>query len=284
MGRGRALRTPPALLAAGLALVMFGGCLGRSHPAASRSTTSVTDSTATTSTSTSTTTSTPSGSLAAVAGKVIALDPGHNGANYKHPDEINKEVDAITVRKPCDTTGTATNSGYSESAYTFDVATRMKALLTAAGAQVVMTRPDDNGVGPCITERAAIGNNAHATVALSIHADGGPASGRGFHVIEPALVEGHTEPILEPSRRLGLDLRAAYQAGTGMPRSTYIGQDGIDVRNDLGGLNWSTVPKVFIETGNMRNATDASLLTSAAFRQKVAVSLCQGLADFLAGK
>jgi len=32
------------------------------------------------------------------------------------------------------------------------------------------------------------------------------------------------------------------------------GKDGIDVRNDLGGLNWSTIPKVFIETGNMRNA------------------------------
>ena len=66
--------------------------------------------------------------------------------------------------------------------------------------------------------------------------------------------------------------------------TTYIGQDGIDVRNDLGGLNWSTIPKVFIETGNMRNATDAALLSSAAFRQRVAQSLCQGLADFLAGR
>jgi N-acetylmuramoyl-L-alanine amidase len=215
---------------------------------------------------------------------VILLDPGHNGANYKHPDVINQEVDAITLRKPCDTTGAATNGGYSEAAYTFDVATRMQALLVAAGAQVVLTRPNNSGVGPCITERAAIGNRAHAAVAISIHADGGPASGRGFHVILPAVVAGHTEPIVEPSRRLGLDLRAAYQAGTGMPRATYIGTDGLDVRNDLGGLNWSTVPKVFVETGNLRNATDAALLESPAFRQKVAQSLCQGLADFLAGR
>jgi N-acetylmuramoyl-L-alanine amidase len=164
------------------------------------------------------------------------------------------------------------------------VAVRMRALLEAAGAQVVMTRPDNSGVGPCITERAAIGNRAHAAVGISIHADGGPAGGRGFHVIEPALVPGHTEPILEPSRRLGTDVRAAYEAGTGMPRSTYIGTDGIDVRNDLGGLNWSTIPKVFIETGNMRNATDAALLESPDFRQKVAVALCQGIADFLAGR
>lgn len=221
--------------------------------------------------------------LAAVSGKVILLDPGHNGGNYKHPEVINKNVDAVTEQKPCDTTGTETNDGYTEPAYTFDVAVRMRTLLEAAGAKVVMTRPDNAGVGPCITERADIGNRAHADAAVSIHADGGPASGRGFHVILPAVVKGHTEPIVEPSRRLGLDLRAAYEAGTGMPRSTYIGKDGIDVRDDLGGLNWSTIPKVFIETGNMRNATDAALLKSADFRQKVAVALCQGLADFLAG-
>jgi len=244
----------------------------------SEATTSSTEST------TSTTSTTVGGALAAVDGKVILLDPGHNGANYKHPEVINKNVDAITEKKPCDTTGTETNDGYTEPAYTFDIAVRMRSLLEAAGAHVVMTRPDNAGVGPCITERADIGNRAHAAAGISIHADGGPASGRGFHVILPAVVQGHTEPIVEPSRRLGLDLRAAYETGTGMPRSTYIGKDGIDVRNDLGGLNWSTIPKVFIETGNMRNATDAALLKSPDFRQKVAVALCQGLADFLSGR
>jgi len=244
----------------------------------SEATTSSTEST------TSTTSTTVGGALAAVDGKVILLDPGHNGANYKHPEVINKNVDAITEQKPCDTTGTETNDGYTEPAYTFDIAVRMRSLLEAGGAHVVMTRTDNAGVGPCITERADIGNRAHAAAGISIHADGGPASGRGFHVILPAVVQGHTEPIVEPSRRLGLDLRAAYETGTGMPRSTYIGKDGIDVRNDLGGLNWSTIPKVFIETGNMRNATDAALLKSPEFRQKVAAALCQGLANFLAVK
>ena len=284
MGGERAL-TPRLAVVVAVLTVVAGACSGGSHRAPTTTTSeAVVETTESTTSSTSTSTSTTAGgALAAVAGKVIALDPGHNGANYKHPEVINQDVDAITVRKPCDTTGTETNDGYSEPAYTFDVAERMRAMLEAAGAHVVMTRPDNNGVGPCITERAAIGNRAHADVGVSIHADGGPAGGRGFHVIEPALVKGHTEPILEPSRRLGNDLRAAYETGTGMPRSTYIGKDGIDVRDDLGGLNWSTIPKVFIETGNMRNATDAALLESPAFRQKVAVALCQGIADFLAG-
>jgi N-acetylmuramoyl-L-alanine amidase len=41
---------------------------------------------------------------------------------------------------------------------------------------------------------------------------------------------------------------------------------------------------VFIETGNMRNATDAALLVSPDFRQKVAQALAQAFADFLAGR
>jgi N-acetylmuramoyl-L-alanine amidase len=147
----------------------------------------------------------------------------------------------------------------------------------------VLTRDTDAGWGPCITERAAIGNRVGAAVAISIHADGGPAGGRGFHVIEPALVPGYTDAIVQPSQRLALDLRSAYQAGTGMPYATYIGHDGLDVRSDLGGLNLSKVPKVFIECGNMRNATDAPLLESAAFRARAARALADGLERFLGG-
>src|SRR5207237_4381354 len=185
------------------------------------------------------------GARRTLTGTTIVIDPGHNGGNAGHPAEINRLVDAVTLRKPCDTVGAETASGYGEAAFNLDVSLRLRALLELAGAKVVMTRSDNNGVGPCITERAAIGNATHADAAISIHADGGPAGGRGFHVIEPALVAGHTEPILAPSQRLALALRAAYLAGTGMPTSTYIGHDGLDVRSDLGGLNLSTVPKVF---------------------------------------
>src|SRR5205823_6027743 len=176
-------------------------------------------------------------------GAVIAVDPGHNGANGSHPNEINRQVDAGGFQKACDTTGAQTASGYTEAAYTFDVATRLAAVLRSAGATVVLTRTTNDGVGPCIDERAAIGNRANAEAAVSIHADGGPQGGRGFHVIEPALVKGYTEPIVEPSARLGTAVRDAYASGTGIPPSTYAGRNGITVRGDLGGLNRSHVPK-----------------------------------------
>ncbi|MQY04826.1 N-acetylmuramoyl-L-alanine amidase [Actinomadura macrotermitis] len=214
-------------------------------------------------------------------GKTILVDPGHNGGNASHPSEIAKQVDVGNGHKECDTTGTETKAGYTEAAFTWDVSLRLRKLLTAQGAKVVMTRDSNSGVGPCITERAAIGNKARADAAISVHADGAPASGHGFHIIEPALVAGHNAKIVVPSQKLGLAVRDAYHAGTGVPYSTYIGTKALDRRDDLGGLNLSTVPKIFIECGNMGNAGDAAKLSDAAFRQRIADSLAKGIGDYL---
>ncbi|QXJ26613.1 N-acetylmuramoyl-L-alanine amidase [Actinomadura graeca] len=213
-------------------------------------------------------------------GKVIVIDPGHNGGNASHPSEINKQVQIGNGSKACDTSGTSTNAGYDEHAFTWDVSNRLAKLLRAKGAKVTLTRTNDTGVGPCITERAAIGNRLGADAALSVHADGAPASGHGFHIIEPIAVKGHNAKAVPASLRLGRILRDAYHSGTGVPYSTYIGEKALDRRDDLGGLNLSTVPKVFIECGNMRNAGDAAKLSSAPFRQRIAESLAKGFASY----
>jgi len=215
-----------------------------------------------------------------LSGRTIAIDPGHDGGNYAHTSEINRPVFIGTQSRACDTTGTATNDGYTEAAYNLDVALRLRAILQTAGANVVMTRTTNDGWGPCIDERAAIGNRASADAAISIHADGGPAGGRGFHVLVPALVTGYTDDIYSASHALGVDVRDAFLA-TGMPTSTYYATDGMAERSDLGGLNLSNVPKVFIETGNMRNAADAALLESSDFRQREAQALAAALDRFL---
>ncbi|MFI7616040.1 N-acetylmuramoyl-L-alanine amidase [Nonomuraea terrae] len=214
-------------------------------------------------------------------GKVVALDPGHNGGNAAHPEVINRQVDIITGRKPCNTTGTSTADGYQEHAFTWDVAQRLKPILEGMGAKVVLTRPDDKGVGPCITERAAIGNEAEADAVLSIHADGARASGHGFHVITPGLLPGHNDDVVGPSRRLGRDIRAAYRAGTGMPYANYTATNGLQSRTDLGGLNLSKRPAVFLEAGNMRNQGDAAKMSDPDFRERMAEALADGLRRFL---
>lgn len=210
----------------------------------------------------------------------MVLDPGHNGGNASHSSQINAQVPAGRGRtKPCNTTGTATNAGYPEHEFTWDVAVRVRDLLTAKGVQVVMTRPDDTGVGPCVDKRAAIGNDSGAAAVVSIHADGSTNAGaHGFHVAysAPPLNEAQGEP----STRLATTLRDAMVAG-GFVTSTYIGSAGLSPRDDLGGLNLSERPAVLVECGNMRNATEAAAFTSPDGRQSYAAAIAAGILTYV---
>lgn len=115
--------------------------------------------------------------LAPFEGVTIVLDPGHNGMNWAHLDEINTPVDIGTITKACNTTGAATADGFPEATFNWEVALLTRTRLESLGATVILTRPDNDGWGPCITERAAIGNRSNAAAVISIHADGGPESG-----------------------------------------------------------------------------------------------------------
>ncbi len=226
-------------------------------------------------------------SVPPLAGEVVAIDPGHNGGNAAAAGSIDQLENSGGFQEACDTVGTATDNGYAEHAFNFDVATQVAALLVAEGAQVVLTRTTDTGVGPCVDQRAAIGNDAHADAAISIHADGGPASGRGFDVTSPLPVVSsisNSTPIVAPSQQLAVDVRNAFAGDTGEPPSNYSGQNGLDQRADLGGLNLSTVPKVLIECANMRNATDAGLVQSATWRAQAAQGIAGGLTAYLAAE
>jgi N-acetylmuramoyl-L-alanine amidase len=98
-------------------------------------------------------------------------------------------------------------------------------------------------------------------------------------VLLPALLPGFNDAVVPPSDALGSDVVNAFAAGIPMPISDYDGTDGLQVRDDLGGLNLSTVPKVLIEIGSMKNATDAVSETSATFRQQAADALTAGLSE-----
>jgi N-acetylmuramoyl-L-alanine amidase len=217
-----------------------------------------------------------------LAGRTITVDPGHNGGNFDHPLQIARPVPDGNGEKECDTTGTAAPDGYRETDFNWSVAQRLRALLEAAGANVVMTRSSNTGVGPCVNERAAIGNRAHSDAAISIHADGGPPGGSGFAILIPAPIPGGGDhSIIAPSRRLAVDLRSTV-LDIALHTSTYDGTDGLAPRTDLGGLNLSRVPKVFVEVANMQNHADEAPMERPAYRERVAHALLAGLERFLA--
>lgn len=215
----------------------------------------------------------PTATAAATArpldGKTVGIDPGHNGRSYTNPRYLNHRIWNGREYEPCNQTGTTTNGGYTEARFTWHVATDLRKELRAEGARVVMTRHNNHGVGPCVTRRARIINQAHSDVGIDIHGDGGPSSGRGFAVLEPVR-DKENRHVLGRSARFGRILRHQLLTRTPLPTSSYDGRRGISHRNDLAGLNLTKVPLVLIECGNMRNPTDAHLMSSRHFQHRLA--------------
>ena len=215
-----------------------------------------------------------------LAGRIVGIDPGHNGGNFNDPAYIDRLVWNGVAYETCDTTGTQTAGGYTEARFNFNVASDLRRDLIKDGARVVITRSSNNGVGPCVTRRAQIINDAHANVAIDIHADGGPSWGRGFTVLEPVAV-GPNDKVIAASARFGADVKDALLKYTSLPASDYYGNDGVIHRDDLAGLNLTTVPKILVECGNMPNATDAALLTSPPFQRTLAGALTAAILEYL---
>ncbi len=100
---------------------------------------------------------------------------------------------------------------------------------------MVLTRDDNDSVGPCVDERAHIASRSRAAISVLIHADGGPpsgfgsGSGSGFHIIEPVLIAGLTDDIFERSHRLAIETCARQFAAHGRATFRHAGREGITV-------------------------------------------------------
>jgi N-acetylmuramoyl-L-alanine amidase len=215
-----------------------------------------------------------------LAGKIIGIDPGHNGLNHTDPGYIDRQIWNGRGWEDCNTTGTQTASGYTEAQFNWNVASYLASYLRKDGARIVLTRRNNDGVGPCVNVRSTMLN--HTDVAIDIHADGGPTWGRGFTVLEP-VADGPNDKVIASSIRFGSYVHAAFTADTPLRPANYYGHNGYIFRDNLAGLNLTTVPKVLIECGNMPNAADAALLTSPTVQRQIARALEAAIIRFLLG-
>lgn len=214
-----------------------------------------------------------------ITGMTVFLDPGHNGAN---DDSINRQVpNGRGGTKECQTTGAATDDGYPEHSFNWDVVARINAALTQSGVRTALSRDNDDTLGPCVDQRAAMANALRPDAIVSIHADGGPPSGRGFHVnySSPPLNDAQAGPAVQFATVMRDQLVAA-----GMQPSTYRGTDGLYGRADLAGLNLAQYPSILIELANMRNADDAIQLVSPDGRARYAAAVTRGIVAYLSQK
>ena len=187
-----------------------------------------------------------------LSGYVIALDAGHGG------------YDGGAVGRV---------SGTAEKGLNLDVAQRLKAILEAQGARVVMTRTDDYALcdeDPPIRKklqdmqrRAAIIESGGAQMVLSIHMN--EYAGRNQSGPQAFYREGC------PAGRL---LAGAIQGAMNeklSPKKTRTALGGDYYILTLG------VPTVLVECGFLSNAKEEALLLTEDYRQRVAQAIASGV-------
>ncbi len=148
-----------------------------------------------------------------------------------------------------------------ESVMNLDVAQRLKAVLTAYGYRVVMTR--DSDVFIPLGTRVAIANSYRDAIFVCIHFNAAPrgaASG-----IETYFYSPQSLPLASAIHY--------YVAGGAPTRNRGVRRRGFYV------LRKTTIPSVLVECGFLTNATEANYAQSAAYQQKLAEEIARGVRE-----
>lgn len=187
----------------------------------------------------------PSAANGSLAGRVIAIDPGHGGSDP----------------------GAVGANGLPEKVVVLDVSLRAAAKLRDQGAEVVMTR--DTDVFIPLTQRVIIAENARAEVFVSVHANA-----------HPSRSIGGTETYYFGNKATS---SASRNLATLMQRELVgalsLRDIGVKQANFLV-IRQTSMPSVLLELAFLSNAQEESLMRTSEFRQKAADAIVRALGDY----
>ena len=204
--------------------------------------------------------------------KIVVIDPGHSSNGNKGMEKQSPDSDIMKIKDPGGAQGVVT--GTPEYVVAMEVSMKLKNLLEQNGVTVIMTKTQDSD-SPGNIERAEIGNNNNADLAIRIHCDSADSpSAKGASMLTPAPI-GYAKDISTASKKYGQTILKDLVSTAGM------NSRGVVERDDLTGFNWSKVPVVLIEMGFMSNKEEDKMLNDDNYQNKLAEGLCGGILESL---
>jgi len=176
----------------------------------------------------------------------VVIDPGHGG---KDP-------------------GATSATGYYEKDVNLQVSRKVASILRGRGLTVVMTR--DSDIFLELEERAAIANNYDPALFVSIHHDAHPDSGR----------RGYTVYI---ARSPSIFTRQAARMIVSAMSSLGLNSFGVSAA-DYRVLVQTRCPAVLIECGHLSNWSEASLLRTPDFQDRMANAIANGIISAISSR
>ncbi|KRE71955.1 N-acetylmuramoyl-L-alanine amidase family protein [Paenibacillus sp. Soil750] len=208
--------------------------------------------------------------------KLVMIDPGHQRVGNNAPEQVGPDTRETKAKVSSGTVGVRTKKP--EYVLNLEVSLLLKAELARRGINVAMTR-ETHDVDISNKQRADMANEVGAALVVRIHADGdASASTKGFSVLYPSAAQPAVKPIAADSKQAAGFLLTGLQQATGQKGR------GLSARDDLSGFNWSKVPVALVEIGFMTNPEEDELMSEAAYQQKLAVGIADGIEQFVNGK
>ncbi|WP_238899570.1 N-acetylmuramoyl-L-alanine amidase [Clostridium sp. YIM B02500] len=204
--------------------------------------------------------------------KIVVIDPGHSSNGNKGMEKQSPDSDVMKIKDPGGAEGISTKTP--EYIVAMSVSKKLKTLLEQHNVTVIMTKTQDSE-SPGNIERAEVGNNNNADLAIRIHCDSADSqSVRGTSMLIPAPI-GYAKDISAISKVYGKTILQDLVSTVGMP------DRGVVERSDLTGFNWSKVPVVLVEMGFMSNEKEDQLLNEDSYQEKLAEGLSKGILESL---
>jgi N-acetylmuramoyl-L-alanine amidase len=213
------------------------------------------------------------GAQAQGAGRLVAIDPGHGGA----------DAGAIGVLEEGTQTGLPERRRGArlviyEKDVNLDVAQRLDAWLRARGYETLMTRTQDlaGGDRPYTTVKAdlaarvARANQARATIFVSVHSNSLTRRSTGTETY-------HFYSAGASAKALAERIHEDFVAKVGLP-DRGVKRAGFYV------LKYTAMPAVLVETGFLSNPDEATVLASPEVRQRMAEAIGTGIVRHLANE
>ena len=189
----------------------------------------------------------------ALEGRLIVVDAGHGGFDP----------------------GAIAQDGVREDGLNLEIAVKLKAALEARGAEIVMTREDENALAATknedMAERRRIILENGPDIVISVHMNSFPQD------------PGVSGPLVlfAPGSEEGKKLADWIQDCM----NEELGDDGSARSQDnLIILESGAQPNVLVECGYMSNEEEENLLQQEDYQQRVAEAICDGAAAYFSGQ
>ncbi len=211
-----------------------------------------------------------------LAGLVICVDPGHQGApiSEKEPcapwgPESNASVNNTTMKAKATAGTQGKTTGVTEYQLNLEISLILKDMLEAEGATVVMSRTD-NSSRISNRERAIMANENKCDITFNIHCNGSDnTSVSGIEL----YVRGSGDNTQEYAARSAAESALGQKLLDKLAASTGAKKRYVNKSDSYTGINWRDHTTFIIECGFLSSPEEEILLSTPDYQKKIASAI-----------